>query len=80
MNRVTVADAERGFAELIDKVCAEGISVDLMREHEIVARLTPANSKPCLQVRDLNQFLMTLPELGDDRAAFLSDLNLLRHR
>ena len=47
---MNVADAEKNFAKLVDKVYAEGISVDLERDDRVIARLIPAEpiSPPAL--------------------------------
>jgi hypothetical protein len=71
-------DAEKNFVALVDKVCAEGISIDLERDHQIVARLTPARPRPSLAVGDLNAFLRQLPPLGDDAEAFADNLRAIR--
>ncbi len=63
---MNVAKAEKNFAKLVDKVCAEGISVDLERDGEVIARPMPAEPTSPLTVGVLNTFLRTLPSLGDD--------------
>ena len=39
---MTIAEAEKGSVKLVNKVDAEGISVDLERDNKVIARLTPA--------------------------------------
>ena len=75
---MNVAEAEKNFAKLVDKVYAEGISVDLERDDKIIARLMPAAPRPRLTVGELNAFLRTLPPLGDDADAFAQDVRAVR--
>ena len=75
---MNVVDAEKNFAEVVDKVYLEGISVDLERDNKIVARLTPARPSSPLTVGELNAFLRNLPSLGDDAYAFTQDLRAIR--
>jgi antitoxin (DNA-binding transcriptional repressor) of toxin-antitoxin stability system len=79
MHRVTVADTERDFANLVDRVYSEGIAVELQRGDRVVAYLTPALPRSRLKVGDLKAFLQGLPKLGDDSDAFVDDLRAIRH-
>jgi len=78
MPRITVAQAERNFVDLVNRVYAEGISVDLARGEEVIARLVPAGPHSALKVQDLNTFLQGLPKLGDDAVAFGEDVRSIR--
>ena len=78
MPRITVAQAERNFVDLVNRVYAEGISVDLARGEEVIARLVPAGPHSALKVQDLNTFLQGLPKLGDDAVAFGEDVRAIR--
>jgi len=71
--RITVAEAERDFANLVNRVYSEGIPVELERGDEVIAHLTPAVPRSRLRVGDLNAFLEGLPKLGEDADAFLED-------
>lgn len=73
-----VAEAEKKFAMLVDKVCIEGISIDLERDDKVVARLIPAEPRSALTVGDLNSFLRSLPPLGDDAKSFAQDVRAIR--
>ena len=42
---MNVAEAEKDFAKLVDKVYLEGVSVDLERDDKVIARLTPAEPR-----------------------------------
>jgi antitoxin (DNA-binding transcriptional repressor) of toxin-antitoxin stability system len=80
MERMTVSDAEREFGNLVNRVYSEGISIELEQGDKVVARLTPAGPRSPLKVRDLNAFLQTLPQLGDDAKAFDQDLRDIRRQ
>jgi hypothetical protein len=78
MPRMTVTEAERDFPAIVNRVCSDGITVDLERDHKIVARLTPAALQSPLKVRDLNDLMRSLPPLGADADAFERDIRELR--
>lgn len=78
MPRVTVTQAERDFVNLVNRVHAEGISVELARGEEVIARLVPADSPAALKIQDLNAFLQGLPKLGDDAAGFSEAVRAIR--
>jgi antitoxin (DNA-binding transcriptional repressor) of toxin-antitoxin stability system len=75
---MNVADAEKNFAKLVDKVYVEGISIDLERDDKVIARLTPAEPRSPLTVGELNAFLRNLPSLGDDADDFAQDVRAIR--
>jgi antitoxin (DNA-binding transcriptional repressor) of toxin-antitoxin stability system len=75
---MNVAEAEKNFAKLVDKVYVEGVSIDLERDEKVIARLTPAEPQSPLTVGELNAFLHNLPSLGDDAEAFVQDIREIR--
>ena len=75
---MNVAEAEKNFAKLVNKVYVEGVSVDLERDDKVIARLTPAEPKSPLTVSELNAFLGNLPSLGDDADGFAQDIRTIR--
>ena len=75
---MNIAEAEKNFAKLVNKVYVEGISIDLERNAKVIARLTPVEPCSSLTVGELNAFLHQLPSLGDDADAFA--LNVLAIR
>ena len=75
---MNVAEAEKQFADLVNKVYVEGISVDLERENIVIARLTPAEPRSALTVGDLNAFLRSLPSLGADADEFSDEIRAIR--
>jgi hypothetical protein len=80
MERMTVPEAGRDFGNLVNRVCSEGISIELEQGDKVVARLTPEELPPSLKVGDLNAFLKSLPQLGNDAGAFDEDLCDIRHQ
>jgi antitoxin (DNA-binding transcriptional repressor) of toxin-antitoxin stability system len=75
---MNVAEAQKDFANLVNKVYVEGISVDLERDNKVIARLTPAEPRSTLTVGELNAFLRNLPSLGDDADEFARDVRAIR--
>lgn len=75
---MNVSDVERNFAKLVEKVYVERVSIDVERDDQVIARLTPAERKPSLKVGDLNTFLQSLPSLGDDADDFAQDIRTVR--
>jgi antitoxin (DNA-binding transcriptional repressor) of toxin-antitoxin stability system len=75
---MNIAEAEKNFANLVNKVYVEGISVDLERDDLVIARLTPAEPRSPLTVGELNAFLRNLPSLGDDADGFAQDVGAIR--
>jgi antitoxin (DNA-binding transcriptional repressor) of toxin-antitoxin stability system len=57
MPRFTVSQAERDFVNLVNRVHTEGISVELARGDQVIARLVPAGPRSALKIQDLNTFL-----------------------
>jgi antitoxin (DNA-binding transcriptional repressor) of toxin-antitoxin stability system len=78
MHRITVGEAERDFAGLVNRVYSEGVGIELHRDNKVVAYLTPAAPQSSLKVRDLAAFLQNLPSLEDDAGDFLNDLHAVR--
>lgn len=76
MNRISVAEAGRHFTELIEQVTRQGVTVELERNDQIVARLSPVGRR--LQASDLPRFFASLPSLGDNAESFARDLERIR--
>jgi antitoxin (DNA-binding transcriptional repressor) of toxin-antitoxin stability system len=75
---VNIAEAEKNFVALVNKVHAEGISIDLERAGKVIARLTPAEPQSPLTLGELNAFLHNLPPLGDDADDFAHTVRAIR--
>ncbi|MBI3464538.1 MAG: hypothetical protein HY000_16020 [Planctomycetes bacterium] len=78
MHRMTVAEAERDFSSLVERVHTEGIRVELERGNVVIACLSPAGPRSPLKVQDLNAFLEGLPRLDEDAEAFSDDVRAIR--
>jgi antitoxin (DNA-binding transcriptional repressor) of toxin-antitoxin stability system len=76
---MTVADAGRDFGNLVNRICSEGVSIELEQGDKVVARLTPEEPSS-LKVSDLTALLKSLPQLGDDAEAFDQDLRDIRRQ
>ena len=87
MERMSVSEASGHFDEVVDRVATEGITVELERNHRVVARLTPAEpsgkkaeGSVDLEVGKLNQTLSAAPLLGkEDAEAFARDIDKIRN-
>lgn len=75
---MNVAEAEKDFIQLVNRVYVEGVSVDLERDDIVIARLTPAVPRSPLSVGELNAFLRNLPSLEDDADGFAQDVRAIR--
>jgi antitoxin (DNA-binding transcriptional repressor) of toxin-antitoxin stability system len=78
MERVNVSEAGRDFANIVNRVHSEGISIEVEQDNFVIARITPVVPKSSLKVRDLNAFLQSLPTLEDDADAFAEDVRAIR--
>jgi antitoxin (DNA-binding transcriptional repressor) of toxin-antitoxin stability system len=76
MNRISVIEAGRHFEALIEQVTRQGLTVDLVRDDQIVAQLSPVRRR--LQASDLPWVFAGLPTLGDDAESFARDLERIR--
>jgi antitoxin (DNA-binding transcriptional repressor) of toxin-antitoxin stability system len=78
MQRIAIADAERDFSNLIQRVCAEGVGFELALDGAVVAHLVPAVPQSPVKAADLNALLARLPKLEEDSAAFSADIEAIR--
>jgi len=75
---MNVAEAERNFAQLVEKVHREGVTIDLERDNQVIARLSPPEKRKTVTVGELAEFLRSLPPLGDDAESFAEDVRQAR--
>jgi antitoxin (DNA-binding transcriptional repressor) of toxin-antitoxin stability system len=78
MYRIGVEEARVNFARLVERVCSEGICIQLESGDRVVACLTPPMPTSKLQVSGLDSFLRKLPDLDDDIDAFSGDVEAIR--
>jgi len=78
MQRIAVSEAKLDFANLVNRVYAEGIGIEIVLGDKVIAQLIPATPRSPLKVQDLNAFLQRLPKLGDDSEAFSDDVRAIR--
>jgi antitoxin (DNA-binding transcriptional repressor) of toxin-antitoxin stability system len=75
MERISVAEAGRQFEKLIERVSRHGITVELERDNQVVAKVTPCRR---VLASDLNRVFASLPTLGDDAEGFAKDVEQIR--
>ena len=46
MERIALADAERSFSRLVQRVFSEGVTVEVNRGDQIIARIIPVGPRP----------------------------------
>jgi len=80
MERINVADAQRDFTALVNRVYRQGVSVDVERDKQVIARLSPVRPPATLKMRDLPMLLARLPRLEEDAAPFGDDLRAIRRQ
>ena len=78
MERVTVIDAGHNFGALIERVKSQGVSVELVQDDIVVAKITPTAPKKGLTMAEFGEFLASLPSLGDDAEDFARDVEEAR--
>ncbi len=76
MERLTVADAGRRLDELIERVSSQGVTIELERNSQVVARISPAGHR--VRVADLNRVFAGFPALDDDAESFAADVERIR--
>lgn len=76
---ITITDCIRSFSDIIGRVHYKGEVFDIKKGSNIVARLSPAKSRPTLVIKDLNNFFANGPHLEEeDREEFVKCLDELR--
>ncbi|MCE9553727.1 MAG: hypothetical protein K8T91_10200 [Planctomycetes bacterium] len=80
MERIDVTDAQRDFAALVNRVYQQGVCVDVERDTQVIARLSPVRPPATLKVRDLPMLLARLPRLEEDAARFGDNLRAIRRQ
>lgn len=76
MERISVIAAGRQFDELIRRVSREGVTIELERDNQVIAQLSPAGRR--VPVADLNRIFGSFPSLGDDANSFARDVERVR--
>lgn len=75
MKRVAIDSARECLDELIDLILKDGIAIEIERDDQVVACLSPVGRSGHGTVAEL---LSSLPDLGDDAEAFANDLEAVR--
>jgi len=75
---VNILDAEKDFVNLVSKVHREGITIDLEKNDQVIAQITPVLQRPKITVGELSAFMRTLPRLDGDADEFADDIKTIR--
>ncbi len=79
MRRVSVTEAVRNFADLVNRVFYQGLRYRLIRGGREVAELSPPAGSSSVSAADLRAALERMPHLGVEEAEELSkDIDRLR--
>ncbi|MEG8229981.1 antitoxin [Candidatus Rickettsia tasmanensis] len=69
----------RSFSDIMNRVYYKGESFDVQKGSHIVARITPAEIKPSVAVRDLEEAFKNGPHLDpEDADQFMKNLEEIR--
>jgi antitoxin (DNA-binding transcriptional repressor) of toxin-antitoxin stability system len=68
MNRISATHAARNFSDLINRVRYQGISFEIERGNEVIARIIPASPSITLSIADLDAQWAQLPRLDSEDA------------
>ena len=77
MKSMTVTQAARNFSDLVNRVQYQGMSVELIKSNKVVAVISPASPKSSMKIKDLADFFISLPDLGEDMAQFKKDMEAI---
>ena len=73
------SEAARNFSDLLNRVRYQGMSFDIQRGREIVARISPVSPTSPLDASELQTAFASLPRLSKEELdAFERDLETLR--
>lgn len=76
---ITVTDMMRSFSDIVSRVYYKGESFDIKKGSNIVARLSPVNTKSAIAIKDLNSFFKDIPHLDElDSKDFANSINEVR--
>jgi hypothetical protein len=73
---VTATAFARNFSDYLNQVRYQGITLDVRRGNEIVACVSPPETRPGYPMDELDQLIAKLPRLtAEDAAAFQRDID-----
>ena len=73
---VTATAFARNFSDYLNQVRYQGITLDVKRGNEIVARVSPPETRPGYPLAELDRLIAKLPRLTvEDAAAFQRDID-----
>ena len=77
---VKATEAVRSFSDIINRVYYKGESFDIQKGNNIVARITPTENKPSVEVKNLDELLKNGPHLDPEEAEqIIKEVEEIRH-
>jgi antitoxin (DNA-binding transcriptional repressor) of toxin-antitoxin stability system len=73
LNRISVTKAARQFSDLINRVRYQGVSFEIERGQEVVARIIPASLPVTLSIAELDEKWKQLPRLDPEDAVLFQE-------
>lgn len=75
LRTITATAFSRNFSDLLNQVRYQGMSFEIKRGADVVARITPPGATAGFPIAELDSLLAGLPALAADEAdAFLADV------
>ncbi len=79
MSCIPATNAARNFSDLINRVCYQGVSFEIERGNEVIARIVPAMTSATLSIADLDGQWAQLPRLDpEDAGLFETSIHDIR--
>lgn len=73
---ITATELARGFSDFLNQVRYQGVTLDVRRGNETVARIQPAGPTLGYPIDQLDTLIAALPSLAqDDVGTFLEDIH-----
>lgn len=79
MERISATDAARNFSDLLNRVHSQGVSFEITRGTEVVARIVPDSPPQGVKLVELDRLFAQLPKLdAEDLDQFAEDTDTIR--
>lgn len=73
---ITATQLARNFSDLLNQVRYQGVTLEVVRGNEVIARVSPPSAASGFPVAALDRLLASLPRLSDEESRdFLADMH-----